>query len=317
MVTRQERLTALERQTARLARRKDWLGNTSRDYWNYKMLLFVGGCIFLILLIIALPIHWLGLLSLPIAVIVFWILARNHGKVDNSYVKHEVFLKLKQMQLARMRMDWDALPPQLESDSTDHPFEIDLDIMGERSLHRLMNTAVSFEGGLRLSKWLLEPAEDLGTIRRRQSFVQELVPLTLFREKLLLHSLYATRFTADQYDESDLLKWLETEQETLVPRETLYMPTLACSVTVLLVVLGLLKVVPLLLFLIPIIFSAVWFLATQKRYTKLFTDANSMRIAFEQLSEIFAFLETYRYNRDHQLKKLCEPFFAGRRYRPS
>jgi hypothetical protein len=317
MVTRQERLDALERQTARLAKRKVWLGNTSQDYWNNKMLLFVGGCIFLILLIITLPIHWLGLLFLPLAVIAFFVLSRNHQKIDKSYVKHEVFLKIKQTQLARMRLDWDALPPQLESDSTDHPFEIDLDIMGERSLHRLMNTAVSFEGGLRLSKWLLEPDADLGAIRRRQSFVQELVPLTIFREKLLLHSLRATRYTDDQYDESDLLKWLKTEQETNVPRSTLYVPTLACAATVLLVVLGLFKVVPLLLFIIPIIFSAIWFLATQKRYTGLFKDANRMRIAFEQLSEIFAFLETYRYSRNQQLKKLCEPFFAGRRYRPS
>lgn len=315
MITRQERLAALERLVKRLEKRKRQLDYYSQRYWSIKLMLFIGGTIFVILNLLIAP--WLGLLWIPFVIAAFIVISHYHGKVNKSYINHDVYLTCKKAQLARMRLDWDALPAELESEEVDHPFEIDLDLMGERSLQRLLNTAVSFEGSQRLSQWLLHPDLDLDTIRRRQSFVQELLPLTGFRNKLLFHSLHTTRYTASQYDESGLLAWLEDEQEPNVPRSILYVPTLACAATILLIALYFLQIVQPWACLLPIAFSAIWFLGTKKRYNNLGEEAANLRLAFDQLSSILEFLETYRYGRNQQLKKLCEPFFAGRRYRPS
>jgi hypothetical protein len=314
MITQQERLAALERQIERLERRKEQLGFYSQRYWLIKLLIFLGGAV--VVAVLLLPARWLGTLALLLGIGAFIVISHYHRKVDRSYVNHDVFLRFKKTQIARMQLDWDMLPSQLESEEVEHPFEIDLDIMGERSLHRLMNTAVSFEGGQQLSQWLLHPNNDMHTIRRRQAFVQELLPLTRFRDKLLLSSLHATRYTESQYDESGLLAWLDSEEEKSmqgIPRSILYVPTLACATTILLIALYFLKIVQPWACIFPVVFSAIWFLATKKRYDSLGEDASRLHVAFEQLGTILEFLETYRYGRNQQLKKLCEPFFTGRR----
>lgn len=311
MVSRQERLAALQRQVERLERRKLALGSASQRYWRLKLLLFLGGTVLVIVTL--LPARWPGLLVLLLGLGAFVVLSFFHSKVDASYVRHTVFLRFKHTQLARMRLDWAALPPPLASEEADHPFEIDLDITGEHSLHRLLNTAVSHEGSQRLRQWLLHPALDLSVIRRRQTFVQELLPLTGFRDKLLLHSLHATRYTQDQYDERALLAWLHGEKHEPLPRSLLVIPTLACAVTILLIALFFVHVVQPWACVFPVLFSALWFLATKKRFDWLNEEAATLDVAFEQVSGILAFLEMYPYRRNSQLKKLCAPFFTGRR----
>ena len=311
MVPRKERLAALERQVERLERRMLKLGFYSQRYWMIKLLLFLGGAV--VFMVTLLPAYWLGSLSLLLGLGAFAVVLYYHRKVDASYVTHTVFLHFKKTQLARMRLDWDALPPQLESEEVDHPFEVDLDVTGERSLHRLLNTAVSFEGGHRLSQWLLHPTPDLSAIHRRQAFVQELLPLTGFRSKLQLHSLHATRYTHSQYDEEGLLAWLRGQEQEPLPRSMLYVPTLACATTILLIALYFFQVVQPWACILPVMFAAIWFLSTKKRYDFLSEETAHLYVAFDQLSAILTFLETYPYRRDSQLKKLCEPFFTGRK----
>lgn len=118
-----------------------------------------------------------------------------------------------------------------------------------------------------------------------------------------------------------MLNWLEQEQqkdqEDSIPRSILYIPTLACAATFLLFALYLLHIVVPWACLLPIAFSALWFLSTSKRYNHVSKEAAELATSFDQLCSIFTFLENYRYQNATQLKKLCEPFFTGRRYLPS
>lgn len=311
MISKQERQEALERQIARLQRRGNRLGASSQQNWIIKLLLLIGGGVLVILAL--LPSRWLGVLLLLLIIAIFVFIALNHRKVDRSYLRHQALARMKKIQLARMILNWDALPAQLELDEVDHPFEVDLDLTGERSLHRLMNTAVSFEGGSRLGQWLLRPPTDATLIRQRQEFVQELLALTGFRNTLLVHSLDATRYTDAQYDESRLLQWLKSEATKKIPRSTLYIPVLANATTLTLLVLCLLGLAQPWTVFFPLLFALTWFFATQHRYARLFEDASQMRVAFGQLGPIFGFLETYRYGKQQRLKKLCTPFIAGQR----
>src|SRR5258707_11435668 len=91
-----------------------------------------------------------------------------------------------------------------------HPFAIDLDLTGDRSVTHLLTTAVSYEGSLRLQEWLLAPTPAPTISLARQALVRELVPLARFRDKLSLNALLAERKGNQQ---SVLLQWLGKKDE--------------------------------------------------------------------------------------------------------
>ncbi len=85
---------------------------------------------------------------------------------------------IKKTQIARIHLNWDAIPSAYAGDAVpEHPFELDLDITGSRSLHQLLNTAVSREGSQRLRDWLLTTTPNLQIIHQRQTLVREIAPL--------------------------------------------------------------------------------------------------------------------------------------------
>src|SRR5690606_10964915 len=105
-----------------------------------------------------------------------------------------LYCQQKQTHLARLNLAWDALPPALPwlDGLPDHPFVHDLDLLGPRSLHRLLDTAVTEEGSRRLQSWLLETNPDLAAIEQRQALVAEQTTAVRFRDRLALQSILAT-----------------------------------------------------------------------------------------------------------------------------
>ena len=98
-----------------------------------------------------------------------------------------------------------------------HPFETDLDITGERSLHRLIDCAVTKEGSDTLRSWLLRVRPDPQIIEHRQMLVRELKDHVLFRDKLQLLSAVASlgigpsrqRGTTNLWNSRILVDWIE------------------------------------------------------------------------------------------------------------
>ena len=64
-----------------------------------------------------------------------------------------------------------------------HPYAVDLDVLGEASLYRLVNTARTADGEQRVAAWLLEPAP-LDVARARQVAAREIAGAHRFREDL-------------------------------------------------------------------------------------------------------------------------------------
>src|SRR5258705_1248875 len=98
-------------------------------------------------------------------------------------------LNIKLIQVARIRLDWDQMPrPDQTLDEsnaeTSHPFAADLDITGGRSLHRLLDSAVTREGSHRLNSWLLNGTPDPQLIAKRQSLVHQLKSRAPIRAQL-------------------------------------------------------------------------------------------------------------------------------------
>src|SRR5690349_23308674 len=182
VITKQQRLAGIERQIGRLRRRIDGLEQRSHRFSWARVVVFFGGLLVSLIAAIVL-VWWLGLGLLALTVAIFSVLAYQHGKIERSVGRHNMLLYIKATHIARIRLDWQSIPPSRIASasenyadtpllSSDHPFEIDLDITGEHSLHRLLNIAVSQEGRQRLHDWLLNTTPDLTTIEQRQALVR-------------------------------------------------------------------------------------------------------------------------------------------------
>ncbi len=317
MNIKQERIEALERQIARLARRIAILDERSNRYSWTRVAIFFGG---IILSVIGYFIArwWLAITLALLAIIAFSVVAYFQGKIDRSLVRHKVWSSIKFAHIARMRIDWNAIPAVRETSlQKDHPFESDLDITGEHSLHRLVNTAISGEGTNRLHQWLLNTHPNLATIQQRQTLIRELVPMTRFRDKLTMKSVLASRQIAEQLEGNRLTTWLNQTSGTAALPTLLGVSIALTAITLLLVILNIVGVLPSSVWIVALLCSLFLFLNTKKIRGDLFEDAYYLRDAFSTMKTVFEYLEQYPYGNKLHVKKLCEPFFGDKEHRPS
>lgn len=310
MITQQERLNALQRQLQRLQRRIEQLDRRSNRYGWARVCLFFGG------LLAGLGIGfgvgwWAGAACCVLALLTFGIVAAFHQRIERSLIHHRVWLHLKETEIARIRLDWNSIPDAYAPEQqVEHPFEIDLDITGKHSLHRLLNTAVSSEGTRRLRDWLLNARPDLDAIESRRALIEELIPMSAFRTRLTVKASLASRQLATQLEGQRLLRWLDTQNK---PASLVPFILFSHLLTVLLVLLLALNLLGLLTqYWIIVLIVAIIFLAVSKdRRGNLFDDAYYLRDAFARLNAVFSYLETYRYGRRSHLRRLCEPYFCA------
>jgi hypothetical protein len=249
---------------------------------------------------------------LPFAILVF-----IHRRQEKALRRWEIWLAIKQTHLARMNLDWAAIPPAWPPPPRfDHPFALDLDLVGERSLHQLVDTAVSLEGSQRLRDWLLTAAPDPASIQKRQMLVQELTPMSLFRDKLRLNAALVAQKSDEKWPGQRLLDWLTAQKQNGRGLR---------SALLLLFPLSLVNGILLLFYLagqIPPWWVVIWlpFAAISvfqlRQIGPVFQEAFFLQDGLEQLRAVFDFLEGYRYSRTPHLKELCRPFWGGEK-RPS
>ncbi len=316
MVTKLERLQVLERQVARLQRRIHRLEQSSDRYSWVRVGIFFGGLALSGLIFFAFN-RWLGTIFALLTMLAFLIVAHFHNKVERSLTRHTQWQRIKSTHIARLHIDWDMLPDVPPSGVlTDHPFETDLDITGPRSLHQLLNTAVSREGGMRLRDWLLSRTPDLPTIQQRQALVRELTTMTLFRDRLTLNALLARRNIVQQLEGDRLLRWVNQPPPSSSLLPLIWGSIALSALTILFFVLNLFLALPQ-IWVFTLACSFILFFTTARLRGDLFDDASYLRYAFAALGTVFEYLEQYRYGSHEQLKQLCAPFFSEPEQRPS
>lgn len=153
---KQARLRVIDRHKKRLELKLSQLEALDRRFsWIRLAVLLAGGLAASISFFFGPPA--LGPLVLVIFVVSFAFVVYQHRKLDRSLLRFRIAEKLAISQIARMSLDWElipATPPHLPD--TTHPFENDLNLSGERSLHQLLDTATSDGGSRRLGEWLLK-----------------------------------------------------------------------------------------------------------------------------------------------------------------
>jgi hypothetical protein len=218
--------------------------------------------------------------------------------------------------MARIRLEWDHLPP---IDPTalpipGHPFETDLDITGERSLHRLIDCAVTKEGSERLKSWLLNVRPDLHEIEHRQELVQELKGHSLFRDKLQLLSAVARVSTGpprsgtpNLWNSRMLVDWIERgeHKSSLLPT-VLFLGVLS-TLNITSIVLWLFDLIPRVWpFVFVTYIGAMFFL--QSRIASAWGDLHELEKTLTYFKVVFRYLESRSYKSTPGLAEICSPF---------
>ena len=319
------RLVQLEKQIARLERRAKFLNEISSKYWTARRITFVLGALFA-LAFCNFAGRTGGWLVAGVFVIEFVIVTVFHNKVRDSLTRNELLIEIKQVQIARIHLDWNRIPlgDPLAHPIPGHAFETDLDITGERSLHRLLDCAVTKEGSERLKSWLLNPRPDPHLIKQRQALVQELKAHSWFRDKLQLLSAVARRNigltrsrsgASNLWNSSKLVDWLErTERKgSLLPTVVLLFILSALNITC--VVLAFFEVIPPIWPLTFLIYTGTMLLK-QSRIATAWGELQGLEKTLTHFQLVFRYLESRCYANTPGVASICAPFVDESR-RPS
>ena len=186
-MTSETKARSLTRLVAKLDRVIALATAASSAFTRWRLILFIVGAICTIALY---KMGWFqaGNGALTGFAILFLIVAGYHNRLENRMHRLRLWKQIKLVHLARLRLDWDHIPARLSSAPEHHPYAKDLDLVGPHSLLHLLDTTVSSHGQARLASWLLEQRSRPDQWLMRRRLVQELIPRSLFRDRLGLEA---------------------------------------------------------------------------------------------------------------------------------
>jgi len=310
------RFEQLDKQIARLRRRGELLNQISRKYWNARRVIFVAGAL-LALAFCNFAGSTMAWFVAALLAILFSIVTIFHTRVRDSITRNSLLIEIKQVQIARINLDWDRIPAaDADLPIAGHPFESDLDITGERSLHRLLDCAVTKEGSERLKSWLLNPRPDAEAMQHRQKLVRELKGHSVFRDKLQLLSAFARISSAGpapsntgprHWNSRILINWIEQSglKKSLLP--TLILLTSLAVLNLICVWLWLEELIPRIWPLVFLIYVAATFLS-QSKIATAWSELQDLEKALTHFKAVFRYLESRCYQNTPGLAEICSPF---------
>jgi hypothetical protein len=230
-----------------------------------------------------------------------------HRRLKRGILRFKTWTEIKSIQLARVKLDWEQLPQPLPvAPDGRHPFEIDLDITGPRSLHRLIDTCVTIEGSELLRTWLLETAPDLQTTRERQDLLSDIVPLSLFRDKLQLSSALASGGAIGRWNASSVVEWLNRNPSRPILPALILLAILAAANLTLLALSSLGLMPALWPFSLLIYITAM--IMMSGRVKPALGVALKLESSLWRFKAVFEHLENHNYRKTPALAALCRPF---------
>jgi hypothetical protein len=115
--------------------------------------------------------------------VTFFVLVGWHSRVEERERWHATLARVNEEAAARVRRDWNALPPAIVAGpGPGHPYADDLDIFGHASVCQLLGSVGTDAGRTTLAGWLTGSARP-DAVRLRQQAVAELAPLEREREE--------------------------------------------------------------------------------------------------------------------------------------
>jgi hypothetical protein len=185
--TLQHRENSLLRLIAKIDRLLDRAIRTSAQFTRWRLAIFLVGAAVSVALFQQ---RWyqLGNGTLVAFLTLFIVVARYHSKLEDQMQRLRLWRRIKATHLARLRLDWTAIPPRVTPSREQHPYAVDLDLVGPHSLLGLLDTTNSSNGREQLADWLLNQPPSPAEWLQRQTLIKELARLPLFRDRLALEA---------------------------------------------------------------------------------------------------------------------------------
>jgi hypothetical protein len=302
-MTKERRLQALRRQVTRLQVRLDHLEQEGNRASWIRLSTFVAGIAIsgIFFFLNYLPLFGLGLL---VTLAAFGLAVAYHRRISRAIDRFRIMTDIKVQQIARMNLEWAALPAS--ADRAERPLELDFDLVGDTSLLRLVDTAVSAGGSRLLRHWLSDPPADASGIMARQALVAELAPLAAFRARLILNARSALAIEG-KWQPDQLLAWLEKRLASGSIRTWLILLSILAALNIIFFTLNMLDLGPP-LWQATLILYGVLFLIRSREVGEPFRESLLIRDTLEQLVAVFSLLEKYPHPGTLHLSALCRPF---------
>lgn len=299
-----QRTRKLERHIDRCQRKLDALTRKSSQFSSLRLFFFLIS-FFLIWAMGFSRSHWLQLGVPAVCFLIFFSMVFLHCRVRAKIRAYRAWLKIKNVQHAQMTLDWGQLPEENSGFSKSRDaVDADLNLTGSVSLHRLINLAVSEEGGERLRQWLLDSNPDLETLRQRQEIVKELMGDQRFRERFLLAFF---RSSDDPLCGIRLLRWLKQGTMATDLYRYLIISALLCVMGWTLFFLSSTGGLPAYWTVILIIYFSLYMIKAPQ-IQQAVEDVQKLDDELAKLKPVLRFLETYSYHRLQRTRTLSHAF---------
>ncbi len=160
---------------------------------RWRLVIFLSGLISTVSLY---KLGWYhsGNVTFAAFLLLFLAVAAYHNRVEGRIHRLREWRGIKHTHLARIALNWTAIPVRAGEPPAAHPYARDLDLFGPHSLTHLLDTTVSDQGRECLHAWLLEQPPAPAAWENRQHLVRELAARSLFRDRLALEA----RLTGEQ-----------------------------------------------------------------------------------------------------------------------
>ncbi|MGD9900302.1 MAG: hypothetical protein AB7T22_14355, partial [Calditrichaceae bacterium] len=280
------------------------LKNRSKRFSLYRLGIAITGMTFIILALYF-GNEFLSGMAIFTFLVVFNIVSYFHRRIAQKIHDHILYRDIKLQHIDRYHLNWKNIPHTEIRSSGEHPFAGDLDITGEYSLHRMIDTSTSLQGSKILADWLLCTHPELDVINHRQKLVAELAKLSRFRDKLKLTSY---RINEQQFDGEKLTLWLKQSALRILPRWILPLLSVLAAADIILFSLYYLQLLPA-VWIFPFMLYIILFLSNRNYLKDLFEDAINLSDELKKFSEILIFIESNSFAGKTNLKQFMTRFY--------
>jgi hypothetical protein len=245
---------------------------------------------------------WLAFIS---TVVIFFTIIALHRRLDLWSTRFRVWKEIYIQELARMTLDWDRVPPPAAPVNEERqPLALDLDLTGLRSLHHLIDTAISRQGSALLADWLTNDTPDVEQISVRQAVISDLAGLPRFRKRL---ALLFWMISKEPLDDVKLLGWLQAPFPGQMLNRVLPVATLLGMVNIGLFYLNIAGILPAYWVLTGFLYAVIY--ASNYGSIGLYLDAvRHLDSELRKYQSLLQYLETYPLGKHLHLTKICSPF---------
>ncbi|MBN8568132.1 MAG: hypothetical protein J0M18_00760 [Ignavibacteria bacterium] len=241
MTSRNEILTHEGKIINKLTERINFLNKKSNSLSYYRLITIIAGIVLAFISFNYIN-NLTGWTAIILDLTLFSILAARQSKVISAIDRAKKWINIKNVRIAKMNLDWAKMPEaKKEYRDSHHPFEIDLDITGQYSLLRILNSTFSKEGYVKLKSWLLNPLKDFNELTFRQSIVRELIPFRSFREKLFLRFSYLKQ---NEFEGTQLVQWLEKDSKLKISNFVIFFYSFVSVFNIVFFILNFYNIVP-------------------------------------------------------------------------